>query len=74
MISSPDAPEYATVVRETCEKLGWDLEAFEKGIKLSHALQRGGRPDEVIGAALYFASDASSFCTGAILRLDGGGP
>jgi len=38
------------------------------------ALQRCGRPDEVVGAALYFASEASSFCTGAVLRLDGGVP
>jgi NAD(P)-dependent dehydrogenase (short-subunit alcohol dehydrogenase family) len=40
----------------------------------SLALQRCGRPDEVVGAALYFASEASSFCTGAVLRLDGGVP
>ena len=33
---------------------------------------RGGQPEEVIGAALYFASDASSFTTGAILKIDGG--
>lgn len=37
-----------------------------------HALQRGGRPEEIVGAALYYASDASSFATGAVLRLDGG--
>jgi NAD(P)-dependent dehydrogenase (short-subunit alcohol dehydrogenase family) len=50
----------------------WDLEAFEKGAKVNFALQRGGDPHEIVGAALYFASDASSFTTGAILRVDGG--
>ena len=34
---------------------------------------RIGNPDEVVGAALYFASEASSFTTGAMLRVDGGG-
>lgn len=38
------------------------------------ALQRCGKPEEVVGAAMYFATDASSFCTGALLRLDGGTP
>jgi NAD(P)-dependent dehydrogenase (short-subunit alcohol dehydrogenase family) len=38
------------------------------------AMRRGGQPDEVVGAALYFASAASSFTTGAILRIDGGTP
>ncbi len=52
----------------------WDLEQFEKRAKTTIALQRGGQPDEVVGAALYFASDASSFTTGAILRIDGGTP
>lgn len=50
----------------------WDQDAFQRIAESSIALRRGGQPHEVVGAALYFASDASSFCTGAILRLDGG--
>jgi NAD(P)-dependent dehydrogenase (short-subunit alcohol dehydrogenase family) len=39
-----------------------------------HALQRAGEPSEIIGAALFLMSDASSFTTGSILRVDGGIP
>ncbi len=50
----------------------WDIPAFEKAAKTSFALGRGGQPDEIVGAALYFATEASSYTTGAILRVDGG--
>jgi NAD(P)-dependent dehydrogenase (short-subunit alcohol dehydrogenase family) len=52
----------------------WDLPSFQKRAEATMALRRGGNPDEVVGAALYFASDASSFTTGAVLRVDGGTP
>ena len=52
----------------------WDIPAFEAEAKRRYALGRGGEPDEMVGAALYFASDASSFTTGAVLRVDGGIP
>ena len=36
------------------------------------AMKRVGQPEEIVGAALYFASDASSYTTGALLRVCGG--
>ena len=50
----------------------WDLDAFETTAKLTIPLQRGGRPEEIVGAALYLATDASSYTTGAVIKIDGG--
>lgn len=71
---------FAPKVRVNCIAAGpfltdiskaWDMDAFEKSAKAGIALQRGGRPDEVVGTALYLASDASSYLTGAVIPLDG---
>jgi NAD(P)-dependent dehydrogenase (short-subunit alcohol dehydrogenase family) len=50
----------------------WDMDAFRQYAKTSMALGRGGEPGEIVGAALYFASAASSFTTGAVLGIHGG--
>jgi NAD(P)-dependent dehydrogenase (short-subunit alcohol dehydrogenase family) len=50
----------------------WDLEKVERAVKRAHALQRVGEPEEVVGAAVFLASDAAAYCSGTLLRLDGG--
>ena len=50
----------------------WDMESFEKRAEESIPLGRAGNPREIVGAALYFASSASSYTTGALLQVAGG--
>ncbi len=75
------AHAYAPNVRVNCIMPGpfmtdiskaWDLDAFAERARNDIPLQRGGEPHEVVGAALYFASDASTYTTGAVLKIDGG--
>jgi NAD(P)-dependent dehydrogenase (short-subunit alcohol dehydrogenase family) len=49
----------------------WDMDVFARRAE-RFALGRGGEPEEIVGAALYLASDASSYTTGTLLRVDGG--
>ena len=50
----------------------WDMSAFEANAKANLAVERGGEPEEIVGAALYLASDSSKFTTGTTIRVDGG--
>jgi NAD(P)-dependent dehydrogenase (short-subunit alcohol dehydrogenase family) len=49
----------------------WDMDLFAERARTFPA-RRAGEADEIVGAALYLASDASSFTTGTILTVDGG--
>jgi NAD(P)-dependent dehydrogenase (short-subunit alcohol dehydrogenase family) len=49
----------------------WSAE-FIDAIGAQTALGRVGEPAEIVGAALYFVSDASAYTTGSVLRVDGG--
>jgi NAD(P)-dependent dehydrogenase (short-subunit alcohol dehydrogenase family) len=52
----------------------WDMEVMERAARETYSLQRLAEPDEIVGTALYLASDASSFVTGTVMRVDGGYP
>lgn len=75
------ARAFAPAVRVNCVMPGpfltdvskaWDRETFERQARLGIPLGRGGEPHEIVGAALYLASDASSYTTGAVIKVDGG--
>jgi len=60
------------VVKTELSRGIWSDEKLLSTFQARKALGRIGTPQEVVGAALYFASDASSFTTGAVMQVDGG--
>jgi NAD(P)-dependent dehydrogenase (short-subunit alcohol dehydrogenase family) len=75
------AAAYGPKVRVNCIMAGpfltdiadaWDMDAFNERARTNIPMQRGGQPDEVVAAALYFAGPGAGFTTGAILAIDGG--
>jgi NAD(P)-dependent dehydrogenase (short-subunit alcohol dehydrogenase family) len=55
---------FSAALRGTPERLERALAAIPQ--------RRLGQPDDLVGAALYLASDASRFTTGSVLVVDGG--
>ncbi len=51
----------------------WNWELVDQAMKRI-ALRRVGEPHEIVGAALFLASDASTYTTGAVFTVDGGVP
>ena len=47
-------------------------EAFKQRLLARIPLGRIADPDDLVGAVVFFLSDASSFVTGQILTIDGG--
>lgn len=61
------APGY--IVTRMTEKLG---EEAKEALMRQIPLERLGQPEDVAEAVLFLASDASSYLTGQVLRVDGG--
>ena len=48
------------------------LEAFGEQIAASAPMKRIGRPQDMAGIAVFLASPAASYMTGAVVPVDGG--
>ncbi len=75
------AQEYGPKVRVNCIMAGpfltdvskvWAHTEEFRNRSSTFPMRRAGDPNEIVGAALYLAGNASSFTTGAILTVDGG--
>ncbi len=62
----------AAVIETAAEARGEDAQTVRGELADLHPLRRMGRADEVAKAALWLASDESSFVTGAEISVDGG--
>jgi gluconate 5-dehydrogenase len=49
-----------------------DNASFDAWVKSSNPSQRWGKPEELVGTAVYLASPASSYVNGQIIYVDGG--
>jgi len=52
--------------------LPWDYPAFEQHLLSGIPLGRLGKDDDLVGPAIFLASDAAAFVTGHLLFVDGG--
>lgn len=75
------AQSYGPTVRCNCIMPGpfmtdiskaWDMTQMKTLFEQRIPLQRAGDAREIVGAALYLASDASSYTNGAVIKIDGG--
>ena len=50
----------------------WQNEKIKNMVLAQQPIKRIGLPEDVVGLALFLASEASAYCTGAVYMVDGG--
>ena len=75
------AMAYGPSVRVNCISAGlfatdisksWDMDKVEPWVQDAVALKRVGQPREIVGTAMWLASDAASYTTGSVIEVHGG--
>lgn len=59
------------ILTDLTEKL-WSDETMQSWAHANTPLGRLGRPEDLVGAAVFLASDAAKFMSGQVVRVDGG--
>jgi NAD(P)-dependent dehydrogenase (short-subunit alcohol dehydrogenase family) len=65
-------PIFAKAMQLPPEEVGQSFAPLERALAKWHPIPRAGHPDDIARAALFLASDASSFVNGHDLVVDGG--
>ena len=70
----PDTQEEAGAqsLWTTTEMAQWNTAEMRERIAKAYPLRRVGRPDDIVGAVMFIASDAASFITGQTISVSGG--
>ena len=65
-------PVETPLLESTLAELGARDNSLREAVAANLPMQRLGQPEDIAKAALFLASDASSWITGASLAVDGG--
>jgi 3-oxoacyl-[acyl-carrier protein] reductase len=60
------------MTKATAERIGTTIEQMREGVANAIPVRRGGVPDDIANAALFFAGEESGYVTGQVLYVDGG--
>jgi 3-oxoacyl-[acyl-carrier protein] reductase len=60
------------MTKATAERIGTTIEQMRESVANTIPVRRGGVPDDIANAAVFFASEEAGYVTGQVLYVDGG--